>query len=90
MIKAYQEPESFLEAAQRQLTDLGINGLVKIPIIQTESSRKTIKIKRFTVVGFGLEIGDLNDEDSLLLQKIGLGGKRRMGCGVFIPTKEES
>ena len=90
VIKAYQEPESFLEAAQRQLTDLGINGLVKIPIIQTESSRKTIKIKRFTVVGFGLEIGDLNDEDSLLLQKIGLGGKRRMGCGVFIPTKEES
>jgi CRISPR-associated protein Cas6 len=90
VIKGYQEPESFLEAAQRQLTDLGINGLVKIPIIQTESSRKTIKIKRFTVVGFGLEIGDLNDEDSLLLQKIGLGGKRRMGCGVFIPTKEES
>lgn len=90
VIKGYQEPESFLEAVQRQLTDLGINGLVKIPIIQTESSRKTIKIKRFTVVGFGLEIGDLNDENSLLLQKIGLGGKRRMGCGVFIPTKEES
>jgi CRISPR-associated protein Cas6 len=90
VIKGYQEPESFSEAVQRQLTDLGINGLVKIPIIQTESSRKTIKIKRFTVVGFGLEIGDLNDEDSLLLQKIGLGGKRRMGCGVFIPTKEES
>jgi CRISPR-associated protein Cas6 len=88
VIKGYQEPERFLEAAQRQLTELGINGIVKIPIIKNESERKTIKIKRFTVVGFGLEVSNLSNKDSLLLQQVGLGGKRRMGCGVFITCKE--
>lgn len=88
-IKGYQEPERFLEAAHRKLTELGINGIVKIAIIKHESARKTLKIKRFTIVGFGLEISNLSDEDSLLLQQVGLGGKRRMGCGVFITCKGE-
>ncbi len=89
VIKGYQEPETFLEAAQRQVTELGINGTVVIASISSGADRKTIKIKRFTVVGFGLKVNDLNDEDSLLLQQVGLGGKRRMGCGVFVPFKEE-
>lgn len=86
VIKGYQEPEPFLGAAQRQLEALGIQGNLAISQnAEGESDRKTIKIKRFTVVGFGVEIGNLNDEDSLLLQQVGIGGKRRMGCGVFIP-----
>lgn len=90
VIKGYQEPEIFLEAAQRQLKKLAINGIVKIPIIKNEFGREIIKIKQFTVVGFGLEVSNLSDENSLLLQQVGLGGKRRMGCGVFSPCKEES
>jgi CRISPR-associated protein Cas6 len=86
VIKGYQEPEAFLQAALRQLEDLGITGTIVIPVNEKgEAERKTIKIKQFTVVGFKLGIFDLSDEDSLKLQVYGLGGKRRMGCGVFVP-----
>ncbi|BAZ33837.1 CRISPR-associated protein, Cas6-related (plasmid) [Cylindrospermum sp. NIES-4074] len=84
VIKGFQEPEAFLSAAKRQLEALGIQGRVWIPLnAEGESERKTIKIKKYTVVGFGLEVADLSDEDSIKLQIAGCGGKRRMGCGVF-------
>lgn len=83
VIKGYMEPEEFEIAAKRQLEELGISGEL------TVLSRKTIKIKRFTVVGFTTKVTSLNPEDALKLQVLGLGGKRRMGCGVFVGTGEE-
>jgi len=89
VIKGYEEPEAFLEAVQRQLEKLGIQGIASIPTkADGKPERRSIKIKRFTVVGFGLEVTNLNDEDSVTLQKYGIGGKHKMGCGVFIPIKE--
>ncbi|WP_019500470.1 type I-MYXAN CRISPR-associated protein Cas6/Cmx6 [Pseudanabaena sp. PCC 6802] len=90
-IKGYQEPESFLEAAKRQLEVLGIQAELSIPCDRDGNpARKTIKIKRFTVIGFTVEAIHLSEEDSLKLQVYGLGGKRHMGCGVFIPVKERT
>lgn len=87
-IKGYQEPEPFLAAARRQLEQLGIQANLAIAMnSQGEIDRKTIKIKRYYVVGFGLVTTELTEEDSLKLQVIGLGGKRRMGCGVFVPLR---
>jgi CRISPR-associated protein Cas6 len=87
VIKGYQEPTAFIEAVSRQLETLEIKGRTVIPFsTQGEIERKTIKIKRFTVVGFTLAIFDLSEEDSIKLQIHGLGGKRRMGCGVFVPV----
>jgi CRISPR-associated protein Cas6 len=89
VIKGFQDPEPFLEAARRQLQALEITGTLNIPTHATgEVDRKVIKIKRYSVVGFGLEIADLNEEDSLKLQILGIGGKRKMGCGIFIPGGE--
>lgn len=89
VIKGFEEPDSFLEAVKRQLNDLGIRGTISIPInSEGEPERKAIKIQRFTIVGFGVEVSDLSDNDSIKLQQHGLGGKRRMGCGVFVPVKE--
>lgn len=86
VIKGYQEAEPFLEAVLRQLEKLDIKGTVVIPINQEgDAERKTIKIKQFTVVGFKLGVFDLSDEDSIKLQIYGLGGKHRMGCGIFVP-----
>lgn len=88
-IKGYEEPESFLAAAKRQLESLGIQGELFIPSDRNGNpARKTIKIKRFTVVGFTVDVAGLSDEDSLKLQVCGLGGKHHMGCGVFIPVKD--
>jgi CRISPR-associated protein Cas6 len=84
-IKNHEEPESFLEVAHGQLRDIGIQADIGIPIdAEGKYDRKTIKIQRYSVIGFGLHIWGLNEQDSILLQKVGLGGKRRMGCGVFI------
>lgn len=85
-IKGFQEPEAFLEAAKRQLDALEIRGITTIPLnARGETDRKVIKIKRYSVVGFGLEVTNLNDEDSIKLQIQGLGGKRKMGAGIFVP-----
>jgi CRISPR-associated protein Cas6 len=83
-IKKFQEPESFKEAAQRQLDALGVRGDLILPLNKAgEPSRKAIKIKTYSVVGFSLIVTDLNEEDSVKLQQYGLGGKHRMGCGIF-------
>lgn len=75
-----------MEAAKHQLNELGIQGTASIPTnVEGEPDRKAIKIKRYSVVGFGLEVADLSEENSIKLQEDGLGGKRRMGCGIFVP-----
>jgi len=83
-IKNFQDVGSFQKAAQRQLDTLEIHGNLSIPLNERgEPSRKVIKIKRYSVVGFSAIVTDLNEEDSIKLQIFGLGGKRRMGCGIF-------
>lgn len=85
-IKKFQEPEPFRQAAQRQLDALGIQGNLTLPLNEKgEPSRKAIKIKSYSVVGFSLIVTDLDKDSSLKLQQKGLGGKHRMGCGIFTP-----
>jgi CRISPR-associated protein Cas6 len=84
VIRGYEEPYTFLAAAQRQLDELKIQTEIKL-ICHKDGTpkRKTIKVKQ-TLVGFGIEATNLNQEDSIILQEKGLGGKQKMGCGVFI------
>ncbi len=84
VIRGYEEPKTFLEAAQKQLEELNIKGDVKLIASKVGTpKRKTIKVKQ-TLVGFGVEISNLNQADSIILQEKGLGGKQKMGCGVFV------
>lgn len=92
-IKGYTEPQSFLEAAQRQFNALEIEGRIGIPANDKgEPKRLTLKINKaeqkrsYTIVGFSVIVTDLKPEDSIKLQAQGIGGKRRMGCGVFYPN----
>ncbi|MEB3215379.1 MAG: type I-MYXAN CRISPR-associated protein Cas6/Cmx6 [Nostocales cyanobacterium 94392] len=86
-IKGYQEPEEFLIAAERQLQALGISANIGIPANdKREPKRLTLKIQKYTIVGFSVVVSDLNPDDSIKLQIHGLGGKRRLGCGVFYPN----
>jgi CRISPR-associated endonuclease/helicase Cas3 len=88
VIKNYEGADNFLTGARKQLAERGIGGeLFLLHNPDGSPRRKTIKIKRFTVVGFGVGVRGLSDEDSLRLQIEGLGGKRRMGCGVFYGSK---
>jgi CRISPR-associated protein Cas6 len=62
----------------KQLQTLGIGTM---PTLQ---DRKTLKIKGTTVVGYSVTFEALLPEESLILQRQGIGGRRKMGCGVFV------
>ncbi|MBW4579638.1 MAG: type I-MYXAN CRISPR-associated protein Cas6/Cmx6 [Tildeniella nuda ZEHNDER 1965/U140] len=86
VIRGYQEPSSFLEAAYRQFQKLGIEAEMNLLVNRnSEPSRRVMRVKQFTLVGFGLEVTNLCEQDSLLLQVHGIGGKQKMGCGFFTP-----
>jgi CRISPR-associated protein Cas6 len=81
-IKGFEEEEPFRAAAQRQLDALGIRGKLGI------GRRRVMRIKDKTIVGFQVVLAELTAEESITLQEQGLGGRRRMGCGIFVPLRE--
>ncbi len=83
-IKGFLEESPFLEAAKRQLQSLSVTGEVLL------GERRTFRIKEKQVVGFEVAVNGLTAEESLTLQEHGLGGRRRMGCGVFVPSEARS
>jgi CRISPR-associated protein Cas6 len=85
-IKKFTEPEPFLDAARRQLDALSVSAYIELPVDeQGRVRRRIVNIHGKSIVGFSLAAHGLNDQDSLLLQTHGLGGRRSMGCGHFNP-----
>jgi CRISPR-associated protein Cas6 len=86
------EPERFLEVARQKLRELGVEREPGIPLVQSgerkgEARRKVVRVKGKCVIGFALQVTGLTAEESLTLQEHGLGGRRRMGCGFFVPVR---
>lgn len=52
--------------------------------------RRVLCISGVKVVGWEVRVEGLSAEDSLRLQVAGLGGRRHMGCGFFLPTPARS
>jgi CRISPR-associated protein Cas6 len=87
------EEAAFQNAARRKLDDLGVAGRLELPRVpfgvrQGEPRRHVMRIKERAIICFGLLIHDLTPTESLLLQEKGLGGRRRMGAGLFLPATE--
>jgi len=80
-IKGFEEENQFREAAQRQLTALVIRGQLAV------GRRRVMRIKDKTIVGFRVAVSQLTAEESIALQENGIGGRRRMGCGIFVPVR---
>lgn len=72
---------SFHMAALRFMDELGCQARLRV------GRRRVVSIAGKKVVGFALDLEGLSDEHSLLLQEHGLGGRRHMGCGLFLPTR---
>ena len=79
-IKGFMEPPAFVEAAKRQLEKLGVD------ITPQVGERRTFRIKDKQVVGFEMTVSTLSEADSLRLQEAGIGGRRKIGCGIFLPA----
>jgi CRISPR-associated protein Cas6 len=97
VISGFTEAEAFLDAARRQLIERGIGGVATLVRrvgsksleggtgSAREVMRRTLRIREREIVGFAVRVDDLKPEGSLRLQGAGIGGRRRFGCGIFVP-----
>ena len=74
--------ENFRHAARKQLEALSVSPGTKI----TLGKRRSLRIKDKEIVGYEVVLHDLRAEESLAIQEKGIGGRRHMGCGVFVPS----
>jgi CRISPR-associated protein Cas6 len=73
-----QDESRFDEEIARQLAALDIRGK---PI---RGPRRTFRIKDKQVIAHTLLVSELTADESIRLQEEGLGGRRKLGCGVFV------
>lgn len=69
---------AFVGECRRQLAALGVEAQ---PIV---GKAQAMQAAGAQVQGFSLMLHGLRAEDSLRLQRAGLGGERRRGCGIFV------
>lgn len=75
--------EAFVAAVRRQLDALCISPEAGL----SPGKRRTVRIKDKEVVGYELLLDGLTAEESITVQEHGLGGRRHMGCGIFVPFR---
>lgn len=83
-------PEGFLAAAAKKLAAMEIKAEPGLQLIRTgaragEPRRRVLRVKEQTHVGYAMVVQGLTAEESILLQEQGLGGRKLMGCGLFLP-----
>ena len=78
-----QDQSRFEAELRRQLDVLHVSA----EAIVTIAKRRTLRIKDKEVVGYEVILEGLTAEESLNIQESGLGGRRHMGCGVFVAWK---
>ena len=82
-IKGFMESEEFLHSVRVHLDKMGVAEDVEIAL----GKRRTLEIHGKSVVGYEVFLSNLSDNDSLLIQEEGLGGRRKLGCGLFFPCR---
>ena len=84
-------PRYFLESCQKRLDRLEIQGKAFIPSAANGNlARGSLQVKDKKIVGYGVVVEGLSQEDSLKLQWYGLGGRQHFGCGWFYPIQERA
>jgi CRISPR-associated protein Cas6 len=81
-----QDAEHFRGELRRQLDRLRVAPTVEITL-PLDPRRRTLRIKDKEIVGHEVLLEGLSAEESLDVQTHGLGGRRHMGCGVFVAIK---
>lgn len=80
-LKGYTEAEPFFTRVIQELESLGLAGVLE------PGRRRVLPIHGRSVVGYGVGLSQLEPAHSMQLQEQGLGGRRRLGCGVFVPSE---
>lgn len=71
----------YREEIARQLAELDIAKPFDL------RGKRSLTVAGRRILGFSVRVGQLSADESLRLMEHGLGGKRRMGCGLFRPTR---
>ena len=82
-IKGYMERDEFQGAVGRQLEEL-LDTEDELPGVKV-GERRVMEIDGYTIVGFRVGLEGLSREESMTLQTRGIGGRRKMGAGIFRP-----
>lgn len=85
-------PEQFQQALRKQLDQLDVSPEVTITLPPNQHGlprRRVLEVKHKRIVGYEVLLKGLAAEESLAVLEQGLGGKRHMGCGVFVPVGKE-
>jgi CRISPR-associated protein Cas6 len=77
-----QDERRFDAEIARQLDELSVGGSV------VRGERRVITVRDRKIVCHGLTVRGLSEYASIRLQEAGVGGRRKMGCGVFLPNEE--
>jgi CRISPR-associated endonuclease/helicase Cas3 len=77
-------PDRFLAVATRKLAECGIDGRISLLLKNGALDRKVLLVNGEKIPGYGVQVAGLSESDSLKLQEMGLGGKRKMGAGFFL------
>jgi len=85
-IKSFMDAGPFGEAVTRHLAEIDQRCAEGTVVV---GARKVVTIDHKKVVGFSVRISGLSEEASLLVQAKGIGGRRRMGCGVFRKSERD-
>jgi len=51
--------------------------------------RRTFRVRGKRIVAYTLLVTELTAEESIRLQEGGLGGRRKLGCGIFLPWRSK-
>ncbi len=86
-IKGFMDEAGLRDAVRRQLAALPALGQDPERIELDVGGRRVIRIKDQSVVGFRVRLAGLDSEASLVVQTHGIGGRRHMGAGLFIPDR---
>jgi CRISPR-associated endonuclease/helicase Cas3 len=77
----YTDPAPLADRLRDDLGRMGMGPRVRLEV----GRRQVVKVKGVLIVGYEVGLSRLNPRESLVIQAAGLGGRRRFGCGVFVP-----
>jgi CRISPR-associated protein Cas6 len=78
-----QDEDAFIESVVAQLEDMGIKCRKALC-----GKTNIVKLAETELFTRSLMIADMEANDSIRLQQLGIGEGRKMGCGLFIPHKD--
>lgn len=81
LVEASEGEEAFMEGVGLELREMGVN------CSRICGRQAILSAGKQSVHGYSLVLHELRPEESLQVQRAGLGGSRHFGCGIFVPYK---